>query len=309
MIKKKILNLLIPVLLIQCQFWLSADQKKFAFELTSNYMFSSPQDLNYLHETEQQYLNFYFDPIYDNKNEQGSIKSIQSLYAINTRLKYAITLSLNLSVGFSYVWKNLANSYQVEYVRDEGWRTISDVLDYQELATKISGYIPSIGIHYHFPISPKMNVECSLTGGPIFARVTFNKTVSQLITSLSEEANFPFYTSEKTLSMEGKGTGISLTGSIKLLYALSKSFGISFETGYSWQQVKQITGDGSETIDGYTTNYNGEWGMVQEDVQTSWGQAEFIFPTNNWDVFAQKNEDFILDLSGFTVAIGFYLKL
>ena len=303
----KLLKILIPMVLVCCQFVLPTDGNKFKLEISGNFLFASPDHLNYLPETEQQYLLFYFDPIYDNKSTQGAFDSIKSLYSINTRVKYAIAPSLNVSVGFSYLWKDQINKYHVGYTRDEQWRTISDVLDYPEMATKVRATIPYIGIHYHFSLFQKLRVECSLAGGPIFATIKYNSKVSQSITSISS-STFSFWSSEKSMRMEGKGTGISLMGSVRLEQPISNSLGLSLEGGYAWQRVNKIKGNGSETIDGYQTSYNGEWRLVRENVETIWGQAQFVFPTNNPDAFTQNSENFILDLSVFYISMGFYIR-
>ena len=178
------------------------------------------------------------------------------------------------------------------------------------MATKVRAYIPSIGIHYNLPLFKKTRVEFSLSGGPIFVTVNYNKEINESITSTDRSSNldFPFWSSQKMMSMDGKGTGISLVGSVKLEQPLSGSFGLSLEGGYAWQRVKKIKGNGSETLNWNQTTFSGEWGIVKEDVKTEWGEAQFIFPTNNWDVFTQKNEDFILDLSGFYVSMGLYIR-
>jgi hypothetical protein len=232
---------------------------------------------------------------------------VKSLYSVHTRLRYALSPSLHISLGLSYLWKSQTGEYSVTYTRDEGWRIIEDVLQYPEVALEIKGYIPSIGIHYQFPVSRTLRLGCSFAGGPIFATASYRKEVNQSITSISS-STFPFWSSEQSMRMEGKGSGISLSGSVRLEQTISGSFGVSLESGYAWQRVKKIEGDGSETIDGQQTNFNGEWGLVEENVETAWGQARFIFPTNHWDVFGQKDDDFILDLSGFHIAVGLYLK-
>ena len=127
------LKILIPVVLVCCQFVLPAEQKKFRVELSGIYQFVNPTHLNYLTETEQSYLLFYFDPVYDSKTEQGAFDSVKALYSINARVKYALTPSLNISLGLSYLWKNQTSEYNVTYTRDEEWRTISDALEYPEM--------------------------------------------------------------------------------------------------------------------------------------------------------------------------------
>jgi len=308
MIKKNLVKTAILVLFMGFQMVVFPSEKKFKLELTTNLLFASPDHLNYLPETEQQYLSFYFDPIYDSKNAQGSFDSIQSLFSINTRLNYAFSSRFNVSLGISYLWKNQASENHITYIRDEVWRLIYDVLDYPEMVMEVRAFIPSLGIHYSLPVSAKMTISGSVTGGPVFASLNFRNEVIQTITSVSD-STFPFWNSEKSLAMEGQGTGISLTGSLRLEQNLSRFLGIAIEGGYAWQRVENIAGDGSMTIDGIQTNFSGEWGLVKENILTAWGEAQLIFPTNNWGEFGEKSEDFVLDLSGFYINIGFYIKL
>jgi hypothetical protein len=109
--------------------------------------------------------------------------------------------------------------------------------------------------------------------------------------------------------MTGQGIGISLSGSVRLEQAFSKSLGMAIEGGYAWQEVRGIEGPGSETIDGVYRTFEGEWGLVREDITIPWGTATFWFPTNDWAQFGQESAKFILDLSGFYASIGFYIRL
>ena len=309
MLSKNFIKAAVLVVCIGFQMGIFCKDKKFKLELSSNLLFASPGHFNFLPETEQQYLSFYFDPIYDSANARGSFDSIQSLFSVNTRLNYALSSKINLSVGFSYLWKNQISDYHITYTRDEEWRIVTDVLDYPEMVMQVRAIIPSLGIHYSLPVSSKMTILGSLSGGPVFASIHYNNELIQTITSDFGDSIFPFWSSEKSLTMEGQGTGISLTGSIRLEQDFSRSLGIAIEGGYAWQRVGKISGDGSMTIDGIRTNFSGEWGLVKEDILTDWGETQLIFSTNNWDEFGQKSEDFILDLSGFYINIGFYLKL
>ncbi len=306
--KKIVLIIVMSVVLMAGKGYLQGEEGKFQIELSGNYLFVNPEHLNYLTVGEQQYLAFYFDNIYSGKSEDGSLKSIESIQTLTTRLKFGVSSSIKISLGLSYLWKKQSSPYSVSYFRRESWRTITDDLDYTELDTKLTGFIPSIGFHYHLPLSKSLGIELSMTGGPLFISIDHHKTVAQILTSKSEQT-FPLYSSEKNLRLDGKGTGVSLSGSIKLKKSVSKSIGISLEGGYAWQRVNNIKGGGLETIDGYSTNFEGEWGLVKEHVQTAWGETEFVFPTNNWAVFKQKSEDFILDLSGFYISIGLCINL
>jgi len=306
--KKNILIIIVAVVLMTSNGYLQGEEGKFQIELSGNYIFVNPEHLNYLTISEQQYLAFYFDNIYSGKSEDGSLKSIESTQTFTTRLKFGVSSSIRISVGLSYLWKKLSSPYSVSYFRNESWRTITDDLYYTELDTKLTGFIPSIGLHYHLSLSKSLGVELSMAGGPLFISIDYHKTVAQILTSKSEQT-FPIYSSEKNLRLDGKGTGVSLSGSIKLKKSVYKSIGISLEGGYTWQRVNNIKGGGLETIDGYSTNFEGEWGLVKEHVQTAWGEAEFVFPTSNWVAFKQKSEDFILDLSGIYISIGIHINL
>jgi hypothetical protein len=283
--------------------------KRFKLELSSNLLFASPDHFNTLPETEQQFLSFYFDPVYDSANTRGSFNSIHSLFSVNTRLNYVLSSKFYLSVGFSYLWRNQISKNHITYTRDDDWRIVTDVLDYPEMVMQVRALIPALGIHYSLPVSSKVTIIGSLTGGPVFASLNYSNEVIQTITSDFGDSTFPFWNSEKSLTMEGQGTGISLTGNIRLEQDFSRSLGIAIEGGYAWQRVGKISGDGSMTIDGIRTDFSGEWGLVKEDILTAWGEIQLIFPTNNWDEFGQTSEDFILDLSGFYINIGVYLRL
>lgn len=299
---------MLVVILVSAQLASGGNQKKLQIELSGNYHFVQPEHLNSLAASEMQYLTFCFDKIYDSKSENGRIKSTRSLQTITTRLKYSISSSIQLSAGLSYLWNRVTSPYEVTYYRQESWRSVTDELDYLPWNTNIYGFIPSVGIHLNVPVSRTMQIEFSMTGGPLFVTLEYQKEMNQSLISVSEQS-LPVYNSKRSLQMDGKGTGVSLLGSIKLMKALTGAIGLSLEGGYAWQRVHHIEGSGTATFDDHSTIFTGEWGLVTELITTDWGSKELKFPTNDWQEFGQKSDDFILDLSGFYIAIGFYLSL
>jgi hypothetical protein len=305
---KKILTYIWVVILLTAHLLCAGDQNKFQIELSGNYQFVRPKHLNYLVTSEMQYLSFCFDTVYGTPSTDGSLQVIKGTQTITTRLKYRINAWFGFSLGLSYLWTNQSSPYTVKYQRDQNWRTILDEIDYTTWKTKLDGFIPTIGIHCHLPLRKNLALELAVAGGPLFIAIDHKKEVTQALTSMSDQ-EFPIYHSERNLEMNGRGTGLSLTGSLKLQKNISRSIGISIESGYSWQQVKNIEGDGITSIDGYSTNYSGQWGLITELIETDWGSKELTFPTNNWAEFGQKSDDFTLDLSGFYISLGFYLSL
>lgn len=290
-----------------CAFSLSAGNHKWQLDLAGGYYRTDPGHLNTFVQSEDLYLLFYFDPIYSGKSDQGSLEQLTSLFSGAIRLKYTLAPSLSLSFGMSCLLGNQGSEYRVEYRRDEGWRQVVDTVDYPEMNLKVKAWLPTVGVHYRLNLKRALRLEAGFCAGPLFAAVDIQRTINHSITAVFE-TTWPFWSSENTLNLQGSGTGLSLTGSLRAELDISRSVGVSLEGGYAWQRVWSVSGQSSETIDGLSTSISGEWGLVHEDVETPWGQARFVFPSNNWNVFGGKDEDFILDLSGAYLSLGFFIR-
>jgi len=85
------------------------------------------------------------------------------------------------------------------------------------------------------------------------------------------------------------------------------------ETGYHYCRMQSLRGSGRETrigIPGETT-WEGTWGIKKEEISVLWGDKSVSVPTNYWGAWteAQRERDFILDLSGFRLVLGICFRL
>lgn len=304
---KSIIHCLILIVLAGSPLLLKGEAGRFKAEFSGRFLFVNPGHLNHLQESERQFLAVYLDPVYEGKRETGSMDPFRSLSAIQSRIKLAVTPAIDISLGLSYIWGIQTNNLNVHYSRNEDWRVLNDTVDYRDMKTRISGIIPSAGLHIRLPLIPGENLRLSVTGGPLFAAIDYSNNLTQSITN-DYDSSVPIWSSEKNTTMEGTGNGISLTGSITYLKKISGSMGIFFEGGYTYQRVTGIGGAGSETINGTRSDFSGEWGLVTENVITGGSETAFVFPTNNWEAFGEKQEDFILDLSGVFLTAGISIR-
>ena len=113
--------------------------------------------------------------------------------------------------------------------------------------------------------------------------------------------------------LEGRGEGIGLAVELGLRFdkTLSGRLSTFLEAGYAYRRVEGPTGSGAEvTVDG-RRQWEGEWGIRDERIDTPWGAVDVERPTNDWppDGRLSPSRQFDLDLSGFQLRVGLTLAL
>ena len=113
------------------------------------------------------------------------------------------------------------------------------------------------------------------------------------------------------LEENGKGTGIALQFAVKCDYHFAENYGLFLEGGYAYQAVFDISGKGIRSMSSHREAWEGEW-AIKKDIKTEpWGVAHFLWPSNGWEYFPGtwwRSRDFELDLSGFQVRTGLYIR-
>jgi hypothetical protein len=165
-----------------------------------------------------------------------------------------------------------------------------------------------VGLHLVIPLSGSFLLEGFFSGGPLFAQCRY---VSDWIYTwtIRDTGGVQVATiSGSRLEQQGEGTGIALELGLRLNYRLNRWLGTFLTVGYSHQKVSKISGHGSEEIDTIRQDWQGEWGMKQETLVSPWGNLELQFPTNYWPSADGRVGDFQLDLSGFQLRLGIFVR-
>jgi hypothetical protein len=226
-------------------------------------------------------------------------------------VRYSISDWLDISLGFSHFTSARESRYKntFEIFEQEGSPALytDEFLSYT-LSAK--GYIPSVGIHLGKRVTPFLRLEGFVTGGPIFAECSYY---------LDWNSGWPVIDSSGDFGdlhegfLEEKGSGISLalhTGA-KLDFDFSRVYGLFIEGGYAFQRVSDLSGPGRRNMTSHRETWEGGWAIKQDVRERPWGTAHFLWPSNGWNLSQGtwwRARDFELDLSGFQVRLGIYLR-
>jgi hypothetical protein len=116
---------------------------------------------------------------------------------------------------------------------------------------------------------------------------------------------------EGFLEEKGSGTGLALQIGAKLDLDIAKQYGLFLEGGYAYQNVSDISGPGIRSMTSHRETWEGDWGIKQDVRVRPWGTAQFLWPSNGWNL-AQgtwwRARDFELDLSGFQIRLGIFYR-
>jgi hypothetical protein len=291
---------------------------RFQVELFGGIIFWNPKDLNLFvsHDTRMQ--EFSYDAFFDYLAATGEIQSwtraqgderkeIQRSYPLGGRLKYYISETIALSLGFKYMTSTHSQDLEFQYFRNElSEERYNESIRYSPYSLSAKAYIPTIGFHISKTLTNSLILEGFINAGPLFADCRyFTDWGYEWVT---EGPGYLYITYSRTgvLEEKGSGTGISLDLGGRFSYPLLSSFEIFLEASYAYQVVKSISGPGREEMDGRSSAWEGRWGIKRETVSAPWAEIETEFPTsyrpNNPE--EDRIRDFELDLSGFQLRLG-----
>jgi hypothetical protein len=287
-------------------------------ELYGGIIFLNPEDFNLFVNHDIRMQEFSYDSYFDylaamneiqswTRNQGEERKEIHRSYPIGGRLKYYLSESIALSLGFKYMTSTKSLDIEYQYFRRElSDERYNENIRYSPYSLSAKAYIPTLGFHISKTLKNSLILEGIISAGPIFANCQYLTDWSY--EWVTEGSGYMYVTYSRTgvLEEKGSGTGISLDLGGRLNYPVISSFEIFIETSYAYQVVKSISGPGREELDGITASWDGRWGIKGETVSAPWGEVGTEFPTSYWPENSEDERirDFELDLSGFQLRLG-----
>jgi hypothetical protein len=296
---------------------------KFQIEIYSGFSSLNPEDLNLVTETDRRIQEFLYDNYHQYLENRGDIYSwskemtgdfgeISRARPLGFRLKYCWKPSIAFSIGFKYLSKKQDSSLSYEYTRDFYWYQQIDRRKYSlyTVSTRASALL--VGIHLVKKLNSFIDIEGYLSGGPLFARCSYASQWESEWWEQETDSSLLLFKEEGMLEQQGSGTGVAVDGGIRLNFHISRNFGFFVAGGYAYQSVGNISGPGKEQRGDYTAEWEGDWGIKRDRLQTDWGTLEVEYPTNYWQEGtvdgSRKVRDFKLDLSGFQLRAGIFFR-
>ena len=311
-INKKVVALVLTCLILFAS-PLFPKGKKLQIELYGGISAASPKDLNLLSQAEEEYNNIFFYRYLGGLPGYflNDFPEITSAVPIGMRFKYHLSPALALSLGLEGFSRQRQESLTGTFTITN-W-DLEYTKKYDPYRLKLSGYSVLAGLHYLIPLGSHTGLELGLAAG--WAKAEFNFVSSWTYDAIFHrpmDVNTSYHDSA-TLAGDGQGDGWAARGSLRLNRILTRRFGFFIEGRYTYCQLKEIRGSGRETRWGIPgeTSWSGTWGIKKEELHTTWYDSTVHVPTNYWEgwVETQREREFILDLSGLSLAAGIYLRL
>lgn len=288
-------------------------QDRFQLEIYGGISFLNPRDLNLLSKAEEQYNQLIY--IERHLGWQGyfinDFPRISNIVPAGFRIKFHMSEKFSVSVEAEAFRRTRETSISGSFTYAPSW-SLTEAKDYAPYRLSLQGLSMMGGLHYRFSFGQYNELEIGAAAGWTRAEFDFCSTWAHSIDLIAGD----FIHSSVdggTLEGNGKGDGFAAKGMLRLNRALGRGFGFFMETSATYCRLKSIRGSGRETrlgIPGETT-WEGSWGIKREDIEVSWGSIAISVPTNYWEGWtaAQRERDFILDLSSLRLILGVYVRL
>ena len=290
---------------------------------------------NLLPAYNEKILNFYYRDKYNfykskygdsyhilNESNTGQFKKIKQAFPFGIRLKYYLSPTIAISIGYKYVrgkqTSHVTSHYETRStVADQATRYgFNDSLtrEISPHTISVEGYAPMVGFH----VIPLPNRRLTFEGFIGFGLWTGK--CSYLLKRTDKYADYYDYWHEKVNRYEinGKGKGKVADVGARLNIKIIKHIGFFLEGVYSYQIATDLKGSGkienwnkdsnSEEVYDLEVSWQGYWGMNELDIYRDWGHLQVKNPTTNWRKTESAVKNFKLDLSGFQMRIGIFLR-
>ena len=290
-----------------------ACEERFQIELYGGISFINPKDFNLLSKAEEQYNDIYFIERLRSYNGYfvNDFPEIRGAIPAGFRLRYHATEKLSFSLGFEgFIRKKeitLEGSFGYSSTASE-----DHTKKYDPYRLELSGYSVMGGVHYRVPVGNKTDIEVAGAAG--WAKAEFDFRSNWTYAASYQGPSISYHSIDGgVLEGDGSGNGFMAQGMLRLNRMLGRRIGLFVEAAYTFCRMKSIEGSGRETRIGLPgeTTWEGTWGIKKEEIRLLWANADVSVPTNYWGVWtaSQRDRDFVLNLSGFRLALGFCFRL
>jgi len=295
---------------------------KWQLEISGGISSLNPDDLNLRARIDKDEEDFYYARYFANErdqgrvssltvNSQGDLKTLKRTFPLDARLKYSLNDWLAVSLGLSYFSSSEKSYFKNVYdVIESGGPAYKYTTIWSPYTLAVEGLIPQIGIHANKKISRSLQAEALITAGPAIAHCSyrFNYNAAPL-SSKNKILDYSELVAQE-LEEEGTGVGLALYGGGRISMELTRKLGFFLEGGYAYQVVRNVSGPGSNLVNGQYEDWEGEWGIKERHVQEEWGSIDLKWPSNAWkgNQIFMKTRDFKLDLSGVKAKVGIFYR-
>jgi hypothetical protein len=287
--------------------------ERFQIELFGGISFINPKDFNLLSQAEQQYNDIYFIQrlLYYSGYFVNDFPKIKETIPAGLRLRYNVSEKLSFSLGL----EGFIRKREVSFEGSFGYSSTASenhTKKYDPYRLGLSGYSVMGGAFYRFPLGIKTDIEVGAAAGWTFADMDFYSNWSYRAVYQGTDISYDSVDGG-VLEGNGSGNGFAAQAMLRLNRMLGRRLGFFVETAYTYCRLKSIEGTGRETRIGLPgeNDWEGTWGIKKEEISLPWGSADVYVPTNYWGGWtaAQRERDFVLDLSGFRLVLGICFRL
>jgi hypothetical protein len=293
---------------------LSQGAKNFQIELFGGISYINPKDFNLLSKAEEKYNDIYFIKHvgFPGGYFINDFPEITMPIPAGIRLKYLLSDSFSFSLGFEGFVQKRNYSVEGTFSWAPSWHEIH-TKEYDPYSIGLSGYSLLGGIQYRIPAGDFTEIEIGVSAGWTFAKIEFSSTWTYTTDYFWDETYYFYNVDGGRLEGDGSGDGFTALGMLRLNRNIGQRLGLFVEADYTFCQIQKVQGTGRETRLGYPADstWEGDWGIKKEEIHIGWGDASILVPTNYWDNWTsnQYERDFLLDLSGVRLVLGFFIKL
>lgn len=240
----------------------------------------------------------------------GGLRPLRISLQGEARLQRQLTEWLSLSVGLSYLSGERTSRYENKSViiESSGSQYIyrSTIPDY---SLSVSALTPALSLKAGFPIGRRLRFGARLSIGAIFAGCRYYAVWNDFPqTEQGEVVNEDQNTGR--MEQKGRGTAVTIGAGVTFDWKFGPKSGILLETGYSLRRIDHLSGPGWSEKNDVTKTWTGEWAIKGFRAEYHWGKFYGEYPSNFWqeDEPQKRVGDFILDLSGMEMKIGYYFR-
>jgi hypothetical protein len=269
----------------------------------------SPDDLNARVEYDTAWLD-YLRTAQVAQQHEGELLELGDATPFAVRVTKRMGRHWMVGGGFSYFSSRQASSASASYrytVIDpraqEYQREFAQSLEVDPLVLEVRDYLPHGLVGYDVGFGSRLRLGGTLAAGWVVADCTLTRSSAAL-------GGFYATSSLTDLEMTGRGGGVAAEALLVARLAVTSRVGVVVEGGYSWHEVKNVTGtrDSTQRIqDGEATEVErevvgraeGRWINQAVAVQTASGTWRGTVPSIGVD-----GPPFTLSLSGWQFRVG-----